>query len=322
VADELQPLPVTRLAKLTFPETVDDWLIEGLWGGEAVGCIGGTPKAGKTWLSLEMALAVASGKPCLGRFAVKTPGPVLLYCAEDGPRAVQQRVAGLAKARGVDFAKLAIGWIGASGISLDDPHDQRRLAMTVAQMKPKLLILDPLVRLHRGDENSAGDIADVLGFLRDLQREYHTAVILVHHVRKSGASEPGQALRGSGDLHAWGDSNAYLLRRDGQPTLVVEHRAHRAPEPVIVRLDGDPPRLVVEDAPPPAAAEPLDDRIVTALVGRPLTRTALRERLGVRNETLGAAIERLLSAKRVIRVDDGLAVPVPGLGDRRERNGP
>jgi hypothetical protein len=320
VPDALEALPVTRLARLTFPADRDDWLIEGLWANEAVGCVGGTPKSGKTWLALEMALAVASGQPCLGRFPVKNPGPVLVYCAEDGPRAVQERVAGLAKARGVDFSRLAVGWIDAAAIWLDDPALQKRLALTIAAMKPRLLVLDPLVRLHRGDENSAADIAAVLGYLRMLQREHHVAIALVHHVRKSGASEPGQALRGSGDLHAWGDSNAFLLRRDGRPTLVVEHRGHGAPEPLVVRLDGDPPRLIVDDAPAIPAVDPLDQRIVAALAGRPLTRTALRECLGVRNETLGTAIERLVAAGRVLWIEGGLTVPFPPQG--RERNGP
>lgn len=324
MADDLTALPVTRLARLTFPEGRDDWLIEGLWANEAVGCIGGIPKQGKTWLALEMALAVASGQPCLGRFRVKNPGPVLVFCAEDGPQTVQRRVAGLAKVRGIDFARLAVGWIDAATILLDDPVHQQRLALTVAATKPRLLILDPLVRLHRGDENSSGDIARVLGYLRSLQREHHVAIVLVHHTRKSGASDPGQALRGSGDLHAWGDSNAYLVRRDGKPTLVVEHRGHASPEPLVVQLEGDPPRLVVEGAATRPVVEPLDTRIVQALTAHPLTRTALRELIGVRNETLGVAIDRLVSAGRVVRIEDGLAVPVPpsgigGNGTNREQ---
>ena len=40
----------------------------------------------------------------------------------------------------------------------------------------------------------------ILGFLRDLQRRFETAVLLVHHARKSGATRPGQALRGSSEL--------------------------------------------------------------------------------------------------------------------------
>lgn len=322
MAEDIVALPVTRLARLAFPEGRSDWLIEGLWAGEAVGVVGGIPKVGKTWLVLEMALAVASGLPCLGRFAVKNPGPVLLFCAEDGPRAVQKRVAGLAKARGVDFDRLAVGWIDAPAIWLDDEGHRNRLTQTVTTLKPRLLILDPLVRLHRGDENSAGEIAAVLGYLRALQREHHVAVMLVHHVRKSGASQPGQALRGSGDLHAWGDSNCYLLQRDGQPTLVVEHRAHPAPEPFVVRLEGDPPRLVADGAKPLAVANPIDQRIVDTLAAHPLTRTALREKLGVRNETLGAAIDRLVTEGRVVRIQDGLTVPVPPSADRRERNEP
>jgi hypothetical protein len=322
MTNDLLALPVTRLARLSFPEGRDDWLIEGLWANEAVGVIGGIPKAGKTWLALEMALAVASGQPCLGRFPVKNPGHVLLFCAEDGPRAVQQRVAGLAKARGIDFDRLAVGWIDASAIWLDDERHRQRLAQTVATLKPRMLVLDPLVRLHRGDENSAADIAAVLGYLRALQREHHVAVALVHHVRKSGATHPGQALRGSGDLHAWGDSNAYLLNREGQPTLVVEHRAHPAPEPIVVRLEGDPPRLVTDGIKPTPTVDPIDQRIAQALTAHPLTRTALREQLGVRNETLGVAIDRLVSAGRVVRIQDGLTVPVPPSADRRERNGP
>lgn len=311
MADPLTALPVTRLSRMTLPEPGDGWLIEGLWAHEAVGCVGGIPKAGKTWLALEMALAVASGQPCLGRFPVKNPGPTLVYCAEDGPQAVRARVAGLAKARGVDFSRLAVGWIDAPALLLDDPAHQERLALTVAAIRPRLLVLDPLARLHRGDENSASDVARVLGYLRALQREHHVAIVLVHHVRKAGAAEPGQALRGSGDLHAWGDSNAYLLRRDGKPTLVVEHRAHPALDPVVLRLGGDPPRLTIEGGAMSPSTAPLDDRIVAALSPRPLTRTALRDLVGVRNETLGTALDRLLSAGRLVRVQDGLAVHTP-----------
>ena len=65
----------------------------------------------------------------------------------------------------------------------------------------------------------------ILAFLRDLQRRFATAVVLVHHARKSAATRPGQALRGSSELHAWGDTNLYLRRRKRQILMTVEHRA-------------------------------------------------------------------------------------------------
>ena len=322
MSEEVEPLPVVRLARMATDDRAPPWLIEHLWGAEGVGCIGGMPKIGKTWLALEVAVAVASGRPCLGRFAVKNPGPVLLFCAEDHVRDVKQRVAGLAKAKDLDFDKLAVGWIGVSDLLLDDPRHRRALARTVADKKPRLLVLDPLVRLHRGDENSAADVSDLLGYLRGLQRDHHVAIVLVHHIRKSGGSEPGTALRGSGDLHAWGDSNLYLVKRDGKPTLVAEHRSHRAPEPLAITLEGDPPRLVVSAVEPKAPPDPLDERVMAALKAEPLTRSALRERLKVRNETLGDAVERLVASGRVLRTENALAVPVPASGDQRERNAP
>ena len=125
--DPVELLPVTRLARLApSPAAGDRWLIEDLWGAEGVGCLGGLPKQGKTWLGLEMAVAVASGKPCLGRFKVPSAGPVLVFCAEDAAHDVRARVAGISKARGIDFERLAVGWIGVPELLLDDVTHRRR----------------------------------------------------------------------------------------------------------------------------------------------------------------------------------------------------
>jgi hypothetical protein len=51
-------------------------------------------------------------------------------------------------------------------------------------------------------------------------------VALVRHARKGAANERGgQALRGSSELHAWGDSNLYLRRVGQQLQLSIEPRA-------------------------------------------------------------------------------------------------
>jgi hypothetical protein len=88
------------------------------------------------------------------------------------------------------------------------------------------LILDPLIRLHRVVENDATQIAALLSYLRELQRQFDLAVMLVHHARRdSHSSRPGQALCGSSELHGWGDSNLYLRRKGSQLTLSTEYRA-------------------------------------------------------------------------------------------------
>ncbi len=316
---EIPPLPVVRLGRVKAEPNRQRWLIEGLWAEAAVGCIGGTPKSGKTWLALEMALAVASGTPCLGRFGVPQRGTVLLYAAEDTAAALRDRAVQLAMARNLDLEALAVGLITEPALRLDVPGHQLRLAATVEKLKPKLLVLDPLVRLHRADENSSSEISALLGFLRGLQRAHGVAIAVVHHVRKSGAGQPGQALRGSGDLHAWGDSNLYLLRRKGGLVLHAEHRSHPSPEPFGIALVSNPTRLEVREA--EVVPDELETAVMAALSEGAHSRTRLRERVRVRNERLGQVLCRLEAAGRICRTDAGWAVPRSAHRDRRERNG-
>ena len=76
-------LPVVRVGEIPGDELAERWLVEQLWCANSVGVIGGAPKCAKTWLGLDMALSVATGTPCLGKYAVPEPGPVLVYLAED-----------------------------------------------------------------------------------------------------------------------------------------------------------------------------------------------------------------------------------------------
>jgi RecA-family ATPase len=150
-----------------------------------------------------MAVSVASGVPCLRRFAPTQTGRVLLFAAEDALYVVRQRLAGIAAAFGRALVDLDIHVITAPTVRLDVDRDRDALAETIAALKPKLLVLDPFVRLHRIDENISGEVAPLLAYLRELQRRHHLAVVLVHHARKGGAKmRAGQALRGSSEFHA------------------------------------------------------------------------------------------------------------------------
>jgi RecA-family ATPase len=214
------------------------WLVDGLWSDEAVGIIAGEPKCCKSFLALDLAVAVAAGVPRLRRFAACRPGRVLLYPAEDALHVVRRRLEGICAAAGATLAGLDVQVITAPSLRLDLDADRARLDETVARLKPRLLVLDPFVRLPRIDENVSGDVAPLLAFLRELQRRHAVAVAVVHHARKgAGAIRAGQALRGSSEFHAWGDSNLYLRRdNDERIVLTVEHRAAAAGPAVTLEL--------------------------------------------------------------------------------------
>ena len=312
-------LPVTRAADLADVPTERRWLVAQLWSDEAVGIVGGEPKCCKSFLALDLAVAVASGAPCLRRFPVARTGRVLLFAAEDALHVVRQRLAGIARAAGRDLADLDIQVITAPSVRLDVERDRDALTETVARLRPRLLVLDPFVRLHRIDENLSGEVAPLLAYLRELQRRYHVAVVLVHHARKGGAKlRAGQALRGSSEFHAWGDSNLYLRRHGDQLGLSVEHRAAPSISTVSLQLDtrDDAVALTAIDHAPAALATAapvelaLDQRILAELevAAAPLSATALRQRCQIRNATLQAALLALVADGRLRKDRAGYAV--------------
>jgi hypothetical protein len=317
------PLPVRRAADLEEVSAERRWRVEQLWGDQAVGIVGGEPKCCKSFLALDLAVAVASGAPCVRRFAVVRTGRVLLFAAEDALHVVRQRLAGIAVAAGVALTDLDIQVITAPSVRLDVERDRDALTATVAKLRPRLLVLDPFVRLHRIDENLSGEVAPLLAYLRELQRRYHVAVVLVHHARKGGAKmRAGQALRGSSEFHAWGDSNLYLRRHGDQLTLSVEHRAAASISTVQLLLDTTEGAVALRTldhrdsatepiiAATPAAELSLEQRIVEHLTAAPasLTATALRKLCQVRNATLQAALAVLVEDGRVLKHRAGYAL--------------
>lgn len=297
-----------------------NWLIENLWLAETVGFLGSPPKHCKTWLALEMAVCVASGSPCLGAFPVPAPGPVLLYAAEDSAATVRQRLESLAAHHQVDFNRLPLWVITVDSLRLDRPDDSSRLEATVARYQPRLLILDPLIRLHQQDENASGPMAALLGFFRSLQRKSRAAIAIIHHSRKNRAPA-GYSLRGSSDFYAWADVFLHLERRQGRLTLTAEHRSAPSFGPVGIELihlnDGHPhlelvapDRLITPD-PKPNSSQP--DAFCTRILellsesSEPRTVAQLRALVRVRNQRLIEALRQLVDQGKIQRLERGYA---------------
>jgi hypothetical protein len=311
-------LPVQRASQLSTSGPQMQWLVEGLWSEQAVGILGGEPKCYKSFLALDVAVSVASGTACLRQFPVPRSGKVLLFPAEDSLAIVRQRLEGIAAAAQVPFQSLPVDVITAPSLRLDTPADRQRLANTVQTLQPILLILDPLIRLHRVDENDATQIATLLSYLRELQRQFHLAVLLVHHARKdSNSSRPGQALRGSSELHGWGDSNLYMRRRGSQLTLSTEHRAAPGQDHIPLHLaqSGNALALsVLEQSLSQPSTQPTPvDRVRHALtqLKEPVPVQQLRKLCGIRTAVVCSALEELSSLGEVTRDSKGYQLKLP-----------
>lgn len=304
-------LPIQRVDLIEKQQSGQAWLIQSVWARAGVGIIGGAPKCCKSWFGLDMALSVASGTACLNRFQVKDKGPVLVFLAEDALCTVRSRIEALCENRKLDIMHLDLYVITARALRLDLSTDQSKLKSTLEDLRPRLLLLDPLVRLHRLDENSASDISKLLGFVRELQRSYDCAIALVHHASKKHHAQPGQALRGSSDLHAFGDSNAYLTRRKKTLVLTLEHRSAKPPEPISLELisnsDGSQTHLEIVSADTLDSNLPLSNRVLTLLnhTQSPMTRTSIRNQLKANNQRVGNALDVLNQQGLIMRGKEG-----------------
>jgi len=310
---KVQPLSFLRVVDVESKPDEQTWLIENLWLAGGVGILGGQAKVCKTYLAVELSVAVATGMPALGHYPTHVSGPVLFYGAEDSLPTLRERFKGLAMTHGFEFKSLGVYLVDIPVLRLDKSEDLQRLRATIEKCQPRLLVLDPFVRLvGKIDENSSSDVSAVLGSLRAIQRDHDVAILLVHHARKSPATHPFQAYRGSSDFGAWSDSNLFLARNSKQLVLSVEHRSAPSPEPITLEFQLEPaPHLVPVDALPAKSKQsqpdPLGNQIRLILENdeRPFATVELRERVCRRKSDVVKALEQLKEDAVIKRTPNG-----------------
>jgi archaellum biogenesis ATPase FlaH len=194
-----------------FPEQT--WLVDRILPAAALTIVSAPANSYKTYICLDMALAIASNKPLFGQFQTQQAN-VLFVDEESGGRLLQQRVFQL----GADKA-LPVYFHTYQDFTVNDKGVQR-LLKDCDEHDIKLVIFDSLTRIHTKDENSAGEMASVFKHLKTLVAK-EIAVIVIHHNRKPGIrrSSAGNEMRGSSDILAAVDCHIALSRNSNQVTF-------------------------------------------------------------------------------------------------------
>lgn len=255
VVDDGERLPFVRYSSfMAMSMEAPRWLVKDIWTAGSHGIIGGEPKTSKTTIALALAVSVASGQPFLGRYPVSTPGPVLFVQEENAPWMIQDRARKIAASAGLirkrdaltrparrddlarkgrvvvelDFPEdLPLRFLNNFGYDLDVEEHREMLEAEVAEIRPALVILDPLyLILGSADLDKAREVRPFLKWLMHLRYEYQCAIALVHHFRKSpaagnasgwgngGGGRAGQRMLGSTTFHGWSDSALYCTARE------------------------------------------------------------------------------------------------------------
>jgi len=178
LADELADLPART------------WLIENELVENGLNVLFGPSGSGKSFVALDYAeRTAADGNP-------------VVYIAGEGASGYHARHRAWIKHHRRSANMNLSFWLDS--VNMLDEKGIAEFTATLAEAKiaPRLIIIDTLARcMLGGDENSARDMGLFIDACNRLQRELNTAVLVVHHTGKSGASERGSsALRGAADM--------------------------------------------------------------------------------------------------------------------------
>lgn len=274
---------------LDEPDEEQPWLVDGLLPEAGLSMLTARPKAGKSTLARTLALAIARGDPFLDRQAVK--GTVLYLALEDkrGELKRQFRAMGAANEQIHIYCATA----PADGVE--------KLTNAVMQVRPALVIIDPIIRLSRMvDSNDYAQVSRALEPFIALARQSGAHVCLVHHSGR-GDRNGVDAPMGSTAFAASVDTILVMKRTDRMRTLSSEQRYGDNLEELVLSMD-DAGRINAAGSKSDHDTADAADSITEYLKANPdADHKGLRENIGHQWKTVWTALTKLVNDHKVER---------------------
>jgi len=225
----LEALPLEML--LEGGEQNIEWRIECLLPKEGVGILAGPAGYGKSWMLLDLAIECARGGKWLGHF-MTTSCNILYVDEESSSGLLRKRLRKLLGAKKLPANGQKAYFCVGQGICLTKPGSVERLRQLIDALRPGLVIVDSLIRVHRAEENSASDMSQVFAVVKGLVREFGCSFLFADHQRKPSnwGVSLDLMLRGSSEKTAFVDTLLSLQKK--YDALIVEHSKSRYDEAV------------------------------------------------------------------------------------------
>lgn len=333
--------------------TFEGWLVRGFWGRRSHGIVAGMPKCFKSTLVHDLIISVASGTKFLGRFPVEEPGPVLVIQNENADYIMKDRTEKIILDRGlvgeahrinrrharVEFPPdLPITFINQQGFTLSNEDHRRQIELLVQELKPVLVVFDPLYLMFEGDLNSSKDLNPVLNWLLSLKTDYRTSVLVIHHYNKGsqqGQLKGGARMAGSVMLYGWVESAWYLTKVEEEeepiPNQAVDYAEASGSATVTLSREfrmaghfpdldvhfdmgeiGNPQYNVTLGGPGSGhvTIKTLEGEILNFLANStvPLSKGTIQDNLGVESKVLSKALNELVKSKKVVTINGGYTI--------------
>lgn len=191
---------------LSGPPPPTSYLVDPFLARGEVAIVYGDAGVGKSTLALSLACALASGSKSWLDFKLDTSNPRVMVVDEENPHVYIHQILSAFGVAGKDAAD-NIHYIACGGVQLDE--EPEKLYEDAMIVRPSLVIIDSLSRIHTRNENATEDMNAVFNTgIIPLARDLNAAVLLLHHI---GAGEnASNRPRGSTVIKAAGDTSFRL----------------------------------------------------------------------------------------------------------------
>lgn len=210
-----------RLSLPSVPFYIKDWLPK---PGKIV--VYGQAKAGKSFLTYQLARCIGSGIPFLE--IPTTQGKVLIVQFEIGASVFQWRL----RQSGRGYGNVFVGT--SFTMKLDSEAGQQMLIKALQAIQPDVVILDPFYKLLRGEEKESHDVLAVFDFLDEMIEAFDCSFIIMCHPGK----DLQRGARGSSVLEDYPDAYIEMKRVPPKTELRIKltpkllRHAELPPEPI------------------------------------------------------------------------------------------
>jgi len=208
--------PVPFSVMMDGPTEIE-WLVDAIMPRTTCGIVAGEPGIGKTWIVMDMVLALATGVPWVQTFETKKC-KVLVVDEENAHVLVRRRfmtlMAQYQKYATLDDIHFLVGEsiditpLEHPRVGMQPSSDFTRLYNTIGEGNYDVVVLDSLTRVHHADENDSSRMSAVFSYVKRLMDDFGVSILFTHHFNKSKGHNNNR-LRGSSDILAFPD---YVLR--------------------------------------------------------------------------------------------------------------
>jgi len=180
-----------------------NWLVKQWIQREALIMVHGPSGGGKTFMVLDMVLAIASRGAVPEWFGNKVRHGTVVYLAGEGHHGLRGRVAAWKQHKAVSGLDM---WLSRHGLDLNTPAGFQKVVDSIRALPevPGVIVVDTLHRFLDGDENSSVDAKSMLDACSALIQEFGASVMLVHHtgvsVEAQHRARGSSAWRGALDI--------------------------------------------------------------------------------------------------------------------------